>query len=387
MTTIVLAMRKLGVNAVQVINRKELLHRPESRNPSFVEKYPDWLKDFSDLPEEKYIAGGYGIDEVINFLTHDVDAMVLNGVGPSLAKYCDLPYLSVLSGSDASYYANWAMVEHQTSLFENAYRKSKGYLYYRSILTEFIQRQREGIRNSVAVHTAPVGSVASIDEVLTDIGVSQQNRIELYMTNVEFEKVSNKRKVSNKKFRILNGARLCWKRPLPTGVCDQDNKRTDLLLKAFKIFLEHGACAELVLIRKGVHIRETEWLVEQLGLSDDVIWMDEMDMSTFHTCIQSADVVCDQFGNTTPGLVAIDAMGFGVPVVSNFNLPVFKRLYPGVNFFCHAETPEQIAEQFSRLYESKSERERISFQSTEFVKHYCTPEAVAQVYLQRLGLG
>ena len=63
-------------------------------------------------------------------------------------------------------------------------------------------------------------------------------------------------------------------------------------------------------------------LIEDCHLEKYVEWYDELSMRDYYDLVSRADIVCDQFGTTTPGLVTMDAMAMGKPVVANFNLNV-----------------------------------------------------------------
>jgi len=43
------AFKSLGCDVRLVVNRPELLHRPESKEPELAERYPAWIGDFAAL--------------------------------------------------------------------------------------------------------------------------------------------------------------------------------------------------------------------------------------------------------------------------------------------------------------------------------------------------
>jgi len=380
---IALGLKKLGVDVSIVINRKEALHRPESRYSEYKDGYPPWVLDASDISDEDFITGSYRVGDVVNFLTYNTDAIIYNSIGPSLANYCNLPHISFLTGSDVTYYASYETLDVHADTYDAKYLESKGYRFVNRQWHDFITRQRNGIASSVCIHVTAPGLVEEIDDIMLQIGVRNDARISNYVTHAVNFKHQKKTK-TNPRTRILNGARLNWVKPFPGGYCSQDDKGTDILIAGFKLFIEQGNDAELVMIRKGLHIEETEALIKSSGISDRIVWLEEMNMQVFYKEILKADIVCDQFGPTTPGLVAMDAMIMSRPVVANFNLEILKNCYSQLDFVCDAQTATQVAEQFSKIVSSQVFRNELCIKAKQFVEDNCSPEAVAQVYLDKL---
>src|SRR5258708_7383451 len=93
------AFRSLGHEAVLIVTSKELLHRPESRDPEFSSGYPHWVMDASDLEELDYFLLSPELNPVLYRLA-SCDALILNFVGPSLLPMLDRPAIAFLTGSD-----------------------------------------------------------------------------------------------------------------------------------------------------------------------------------------------------------------------------------------------------------------------------------------------
>jgi len=182
---------------------------------------------------------------------------------------------------------------------------------------------------------------------------------------------------TGRRLRVVNGARLNW-RPLPEGFAGLDHKGTDVLLEGFARFIAGGGDGELVLFRKGQHVAETEALVGSLGIASRVIWRDEMALHEFHAEIREADVVCDQLGDTCPGMVTLDAMAHGVPVIANFRPEINHPLFPKPVAACQARTPADVAEHLITLGSSTDARARAGQTAQEFARRYFSPLASAR---------
>ena len=58
-------------------------------------------------------------------------------------------------------------------------------------------------------------------------------------------------------------------------------------------------------------------MVGLLGISERVTWLEEMRLSQFYEEMAAADLICDQFGSSFPGMVTTDAFALGRPVMAN----------------------------------------------------------------------
>ena len=83
----------LGHSVRLILNRKELLHRPEARHPEWAASYPDWIVDYSDITDEDIACEMPVIEHLLQHLTNEVDLVILNDVGPALAGYLQSPSL------------------------------------------------------------------------------------------------------------------------------------------------------------------------------------------------------------------------------------------------------------------------------------------------------
>lgn len=382
--SLALGLRKLGHDAMLVVNRKERLHRPESKHPEFAGGYPDWILDCSDIPEDDFIAASPRIADVINFLAGGSSGLVLNDIGPSLLEYCPGPAIALMTGSDLTYYADFRTVGVRQQHWSLEYTRSPGGRLAIRKWDEFIARQRAGVLAANAVGVPLPGLVPAVDDLLRAIGVSDTNRDFFYLTDTDSIEALPAPK--NERLRILNGARLNWKTPLPAGFSSQDHKGTDVLLAGFAQFLAAGGDGELVMFRKGLHVAETEALANELGIASKIVWRGEVGLREFYAEMAQADVVCDQIGESFPGMVALDAMALGRPVIANFHPEVMGSYFPEPIAACQAGTPGEVAEHLTRLAGSQAARTKAGVASRRFAEKYLSPAVNAEKCLRHLGL-
>ena len=170
------ALRELGHDVMFVVTSQELLNRPESRYPDFLQGYPDWIVDAAQITEWDLITLSPSLAHVLDVLS-TCDSLVLNFIGPSLWPLLRRPAIALLTGSDLEYYANFATVNVRTTNWDPAYRASAEGQINLNLLREFIQRQREGIREAAAVRYMPRGLVAAGDALLDELGVPDERRV------------------------------------------------------------------------------------------------------------------------------------------------------------------------------------------------------------------
>ncbi len=178
------AVRKMGHEVVFVVERKELLYRPESRDFEFAAGYPTWIKDGSCFSELDYMSLSPKIGPILDLLS-GCDALILNSLGPSLLPLLRRPAIAFLTGSDLSYYGNPEMVEARTATWDNSFRVSAEGQEILCMLQDVVKRQREGIRASAMVYHFPKGILPAHDALLADIGVSESRRLFFYMAELD----------------------------------------------------------------------------------------------------------------------------------------------------------------------------------------------------------
>lgn len=378
-----LGLRTLGHEVVLVVNRTEALHRPESKYPQLAAGYPRWILDCSALAEDEFIAATPAIGPVLDFLAATSDALVLNDLGPSLHEFCARPAIALLTGSDLTSYGSLSLPALRQSGWDPGYSRSPGARLSVRRMEEFVARQRAGIRAAAAVAAPLPGLVPEVDALLDEIGVARARRDFLYIANTDAAPTRPDK--ANPRLRVVNGARLNWKKPLPAGFVSLDHKGTDVLLEGFTRFIAAGGDADLVLFRKGLHVAETEALADALGITPRVQWRDEMTLDGFSGEMTNADVVCDQLGDAFPGMVAVDAMALGLPVIANFRPDVFGGYFPEPLAAFQACTPDDVARHLTALSASARTRIDAGRAARRFARTYLSPAAQARRCLAHFG--
>ncbi|RME55752.1 hypothetical protein D6779_12105 [Candidatus Parcubacteria bacterium] len=375
------AVRELGHEVLLIINSSEMLHRPESYSARYEAKYPDWIMDGSYLSEWDYISLPPDAAPVLDALSN-CDALILNEKGPSLLPLINRPAVAVLTGSDLTCYASNHLMEVRTAEWGNAFRfTEKGQLQLQQ-MRDFVERQRAGIRSALAVSYFPKGTDPEGDAILGEIGVPDEKRITLFMTDVDRQKFVPP--PHNHPLRVFGMARLTWKLPMASGASVLDYKGSDVLIRGLGVFFrETKIPLEIRLVRKGWHVRETEELIAQEGLSEMVVWLDEMPLHRFREEVARCDIAVDQLGSSLPAMATLDALAIGRPVIANARLEVPSPWSSPESPICQAETPEEVAFQLTRLQDPE-ERERVGRAGRKFAEKHFRPRRGAEAVLQIL---
>ena len=367
-------LQDMGHSLFFVVTEKLLLHRPESRYHEFQKRYPDWIMDLSHLTEWDFISLHPDLAGALAQLSN-CDALILNSVGPSLLPFLNKPAIALLTGSDLSDYANPLTVEARTAVWDQEYKETPEGKNNIAILQDFITRQRMGIQSSIAVRWFPKGSVPVGDQLLDEIGIPDSKRHFFAMANLdqlEFSPAPH-----NQPIRVFCGMRLTWKFPIEAGRMSLDYKGGDVMIRGLGLFYrETSTRLNIRLVRKGLHLKETEELIAEEGIGDQVIWSEEMSLVDYWHEIAQADIIFDQLAKSLPGAPVYDAMAVGRPVISSARHEVSGILE--ISPICQAETAEEVCQQLKRLVFNPKEREDVGRLGRQYVEKYFDPQQSAR---------
>ena len=371
----------LGHNVRLVINRKELLHRPEAKYSEWQSTYPAWIVDCGFLTDEDIAYETPALDYVIHHLVDRIDLVILNDVGPALADRLRCPHVALLTGSDLGYFANFESLELRTTGWESAFRRSaQGRRYIRKI-ADFVARQRDGILSAKVVCYAHRGLVPEGDRQLDEIGVTDAQRMMLYMSNVQG--LNPQAPTSNEELQLLCGTRIVFKREDNPSLSAMDFKGVDVLLNGYAVYCQRGGRGKLHLFRKGQDVSAARAMIDHLDIDDRTVWHDEVPLSKFYQNMSAADLICDQFGSTFPSMVTLDAYALGRPVLANLRNEIFGSYFPEPLPGFDANSAEQIADHLIYLDSNRESLVEMGSRSRAYADKYLTPVKMAEELLSR----
>jgi glycosyltransferase involved in cell wall biosynthesis len=376
------ALRELGHDVLLVVNSREKLHRPESRNPEYTQGYPNWILDAASLSEWDVMSMHPSLARVLDALSA-CDGLILNDIGLSLQPLLQQPAIALLTGSDVSYYANFQTVNTRTACWATDYRLSAEGQRNENLTRDFIHRQRKGIQQAIGVLHFPRGVVPESDEILDELGVTDSRRFFQYIA--ELKMVNEAPPQQNDRVRVFSATRLTWKAPVDPGRSVLDYKGSDLMIKGLGLFSRRTRVRlDIQLVKKGLHLSETEQLIADEGLADQVTWSGEMPLSKVWSEFARSDIVIEQLGNSAIGMAGMDALAAGRPVIGNTRPDIFKDFFAQPGPICHAETAEEVSDRLTTLVLDSKERERLGRLGRRFVEDNCNPIHLAESILERL---
>jgi glycosyltransferase involved in cell wall biosynthesis len=183
---------------------------------------------------------------------------------------------------------------------------------------------------------------------------------------------------------VFSPASHTW-RPMFEG---QGLKRNDLLLRGFAEFIAGGGTGELRYLRRGADIDASEALIDELGLREHVTCVGtELSPSQVRDEMARAHVVADQFGIGSFGLIGLEAMAAGRPVIVNFSPAMSAIGYPEpddrppVEF---ADDPGSIAAALDRLSDPATLAD-VSARARAWARRVYDPTTVARWYRDLIG--
>lgn len=185
--------------------------------------------------------------------------------------------------------------------------------------------------------------------------------------------------VETRGLRIFHPAALQWI-PKFEG---QRLKSNNVLFTGFRLFLDGGGRGKLYYRKRGQDIKKTEELIQQLGLTSHVEGLIESSSSEETKGIMlKMDVIADQFGVGNFGLIALEAMSLGKPVISYLPEEVSNLSYPTPDEpppVLNASNPEEIAEQLHQMQNTKK-LFQCSMASRQWIVKYHDPNVLARWY-------
>jgi glycosyltransferase involved in cell wall biosynthesis len=205
-------------------------------------------------------------------------------------------------------------------------------------------------------------------DVLIRYGVS--SRMEVLPTGIQLERFSGG---DGARFRALHG--ISRERPLLLHVGRVAfEKNIGFLLRMLERVKEAVPDALLIIAGEGPALQTLRHTAHSLGVSDNVLFVGNMDREAgLLDCYRAANVKVFASRTETQGLVLLEAMALGVPVVSTAIMGTKDVLQAG----CGAETVEENEEQFAaavlRVLGDRNLAKDMSDAGKEYVKSWSAP--------------
>lgn len=321
------------------VPQSDRLSRPEHQYADISYPYPDWIIEWV-LPSPLLISLFPSL--YLRLLQRRLQS--IRPSKPIKAVFAGGQYIALLKffpsscrkiilsyGADLEWFCNPEMVEALADEFSGKsftrYLPSlcRNYLIKRSVEANVV-----GAENSDYLMFFPPGFSEKGDLVvqqLIKLGVSYIPRLDVSF--IPLQGRAQTYKPRDGVLKILCPVRFHYQ-DISAGAAGE-NKGNDLIIRALAKYYRQNAAIEVHFFEKGPDVPHAKALCQQLGLSDAVIWHQQMRLSELLDLYQQADICFDQVGAHWMGAVGIYALYFGKPLIVNAEnlthlpqLPVFQ---------------------------------------------------------------
>lgn len=166
-------------------------------------------------------------------------------------------------------------------------------------------------------------------------------------------------------FVVFHPSRLDW---TYSGAKRSSTKGNDRLIRAFARFLRERPRSLLVMIRSGVDIAATEAVVRELGIGDNVRFVERLCKRELIAHLNSADVVADQFDVGAFGGTALEALACGRPLITYLKEDAARRCYGELPPIFNARTADEIALALARA--ADADRAAVGAETRAWIEHH-----------------
>ena len=163
-------------------------------------------------------------------------------------------------------------------------------------------------------------------------------------------------------------------------------KSVDFLIKSFKHVLTSEPKSHLVIVGEGPDKKKLQRQSLRLGVSKNTHFLGHIDNSEIHKIYKDASVFVFSSTTETQGLVVLEALASGVPVVA-IDDPAYECVEDGRNGFLVKKDPKEFAKMVLTILNSKELREKMSEYAKSSVEKFSvksTVDLLESVYYELL---
>jgi glycosyltransferase involved in cell wall biosynthesis len=183
---------------------------------------------------------------------------------------------------------------------------------------------------------------------------------------------------------FFSPARHIW---IEKGRSSVHDKGNDIVLRSFAHYLEKSRDKKtrLILIRKGPDVRDSEKLIEELGIKDYVVWLHERRRDDIWAYYQGASVCFGQFGTPVLSYATLEPLANASPCITfagncEPETPFYKTMPPVFNSIDYKE----IADFLCRIVSDEKYASSISYESWRWANDNCSEEKFVETFLEEM---
>ncbi|MBU1156087.1 MAG: glycosyltransferase [Proteobacteria bacterium] len=152
-----------------------------------------------------------------------------------------------------------------------------------------------------------------------------------------------------------------------TGYADKAN---DVFIRAVGTLRKQSLSLGLVCCQWGKNVKQTKALINELGFSQNVKWVEPMAMVAFERMARAAHCVVDQFLLGAFGGVLFKAMAVGAPIMTYLDERVVLRQYPQCPPVINCRTEGDIVQAIAELYRCPEKLKQAGSDARTWMKKY-----------------
>lgn len=316
----------------------DLLARKDSQiteDPKFLDKdltdYPEWIEFWNGKKS------GWKLQ--ILKIMRKYDLIQASTELPIFAYTSGKPFISFTTGADIVKLANEKSVKG--ILLKMAYKKSRVLIFPAPYLYKYVKKLK--IKRSVFL------------PLLWDY--------EKFQSNIEFKK--------NEKFTIFHPTNHVWY-----------YKKNDRFLKAFVKFSKENKRAHLILINRGPDFEKSLKILEKPITKEQVTILPQtLPQSELVNYYHKSDVIVDQFGVGSTGLIGQEVMACGKPLMQYIDDSLYEKFYSEKPPILNAQSEDEIYQKLSSLVNDPSLGKQIGKKSQEWILKHHNHEKIIQKYI------
>lgn len=153
-------------------------------------------------------------------------------------------------------------------------------------------------------------------------------------------------------------------------------KKIDILLKAFKTINDEDENAYLVIVGSGPSLEKTKEEVREMGLNNVIFtgYVEDKYLASFY---KQCDVFASASDTETQGIVFVEAMSFGKPVIGPNKLGAKDTITDGKNgYLFEAGNFKDLAGKIKKIIYNKTLSKKMGIASKKMVKIYSNEKSI-----------
>ena len=151
-------------------------------------------------------------------------------------------------------------------------------------------------------------------------------------------------------------------------------KRNDLLIMALALLRDLDF--KVIFIEWGANLEENKELARKLKVEDKIIWKPVMGKKLLWQHYVACRGVIDSFGIPAMGTVAVEALAFSCPLISNLDLRTLNSFFGCEPPMLNASKPEEIAEKLRLLISNPRYADELGDQPKNWFMRYHSSEVI-----------